>query len=81
MDKKILWFKDPEKGWVPVELHATDAVHALNVDPENWSTEKPSLISDAEMVAEPVPETELHGEAPAEPIEPVEENEHPGVIL
>jgi hypothetical protein len=64
MEKRILWHNDPEKGWVQVELHATDAVHALNVDPANWSTEKPMLAP------EPMPEpeeTKLAGE-----------DEHPG---
>lgn len=55
MEKRKLWFNDPEKSWVQVELFETDARHALDVDPENWRTEKPE-----EPVAEPVREEPVH---------------------
>ncbi|WGR74338.1 MULTISPECIES: hypothetical protein [unclassified Bradyrhizobium] len=48
MDKRFLWHKiDPceqypeGKDWHRVELHATDAMHALTVDPDHWKDEKP----------------------------------------
>lgn len=44
-DSKFLWHLEypdtDEKGWHQVELHATDASHALAVDPDHWRTEKP----------------------------------------
>lgn len=49
-NKRFLWFKEDGKEAVRHELHNTDAVHALNVDPEHWSVEKP-----ADAAPEPKP--------------------------
>lgn len=41
-DFRGLWFKgDDDPEWKLVQLHAIDAAHALEVDPEHWKTEKP----------------------------------------
>lgn len=45
---KSVWYKDPEKGWVQVRMHAVDANHAVSVDPENYSFFEPSVDSAVE---------------------------------
>lgn len=46
MSKRKLWhLADPDtenKGWHQVDLHATDAMHALEVDGDHWKVEKPT---------------------------------------
>ncbi len=39
-DLVTLWEKTDDGVW-PVKLHAVDAMHALEVDPDRWSTSKP----------------------------------------
>lgn len=51
-DKRTLWHKTDTLDWHPVELHATDAIHALDVDPDHWKVAKP----------EPEPETGADGD-------------------
>lgn len=66
MSKRWLWFKDLEKGPVQVELHDIDAAHALAVDPENWSVDRPGAppepdpdpVSDPEAAPELLPAAE-----------------------
>jgi len=41
-DKRTLWHKAEGLDWHPVELHATDAVHALEIDPDHWKVAKPA---------------------------------------
>ncbi len=55
--KKKLWHlieaneEHPEgKDWHLVDLHATDAAHALNVDPDHWKVAKP----DASTLESPI---------------------------
>lgn len=40
-DMKTLWFKGEDGEWKPVSLHAIDANHALEADPEHWAQSKP----------------------------------------
>jgi hypothetical protein len=39
--KRFLWFTEDGKEPVRTELHDTDAIHALDTDPEHWSVEEP----------------------------------------
>lgn len=70
-DSKILWHKAEEqrdeagnvlaeaKDWHTVELHATDAMHALAVDPDHWSVEKPDSAVEAEPAEPAETKTEI----------------------
>jgi len=45
--KVDLWFTDPDSAAVSqVELHATDALHALTVDPMHWTVQAPTRSAD-----------------------------------
>lgn len=71
-DGKIIWHKIDEKrdddgkvvveakDWHTVELHATDANHAVSVDPDHWSIEKPDGVT--EVAPEPGTATETETE-------------------
>lgn len=44
-EMRTLWFKgDDDREWQPVALHAVDAAHALEVDPDHWKAEKPQPV-------------------------------------
>lgn len=38
---KKVWHHTDEKGWHQVTMEAVDANHAVSVDPDHWSFEKP----------------------------------------
>lgn len=41
-EMRTLYFKaDEDADWAPVSLHAVDAAHALEVDPDHWKQNKP----------------------------------------
>jgi hypothetical protein len=51
--KRNLWYREDGKEPVLVELHNTDAIHALDVDPEHWSTDKADTAPIEFVPAEP----------------------------
>ena len=38
---KKVWHRTDEKDWHQVTMEAVDANHAVSVDPDHWSFEKP----------------------------------------
>lgn len=53
---KKIWHLNDEKGWHQTTMEAVDANHAVSVDPDHWSFEKP-----ADPVAEIVGD-DTHGD-------------------